>query len=70
MMTDLPWSLGLAFKYYLPSNFSLIQAITSRDALAKHIYSCLFNWIVVELNKALIGEAKRPKFIGVLDIYG
>ena len=38
--------------------------------MAKHIYSCLFNWIVTELNKALVGESKRQKFIGVLDIYG
>ena len=38
--------------------------------MAKHIYSCLFNWIVNALNKALAGETKRDKFIGVLDIYG
>ena len=38
--------------------------------MAKHIYSCLFNWIVTELNKALVGEAKHSQFIGVLDIYG
>lgn len=46
-------------------------AVFSRDALAKHIYSQLFSWIVNKINKAMAPTSKKPKgFIGVLDIYG
>jgi len=47
-----------------------LKASVSRDALAKHIYSQLYNWIVRELNKSLFTSVKSKKFIGVLDIYG
>ena len=47
-----------------------LKACVSRDALAKHIYSQLYNWIVRELNKSLFTSIKSKKFIGVLDIYG
>lgn len=46
------------------------QAVNTRNALAKHIYSQLFNWIVIEVNKLLTSPLKSNKFIGVLDIYG
>ncbi|KAL5019880.1 hypothetical protein ScPMuIL_002772 [Solemya velum] len=46
------------------------QASFAQDALAKHIYSCLFDWIVKQINKALKSSIKQHKFIGVLDIYG
>lgn len=46
------------------------QAHAARDALAKHIYAELFNWIVIVINKALESEISCHKFIGVLDIYG
>ncbi|XP_044738776.1 unconventional myosin-Va isoform X2 [Chrysoperla carnea] len=46
------------------------QATISRDALAKHIYAALFNWIVKIVNKALESSKTCHKFIGVLDIYG
>jgi myosin V len=49
---------------------TLQQAIFSRDALAKHIYSHLFNWIVKQINKCLKSPVKTHSFIGVLDIYG
>lgn len=42
----------------------------ARDALAKHIYSQLFNWVVDEINKSLEFHGQRQSFIGVLDIYG
>lgn len=48
----------------------LSQAVFSRDALAKHIYSKLFEWIVDKVNLALITSVKESSFIGVLDIYG
>ncbi|XP_060734398.1 unconventional myosin-Va isoform X4 [Tachysurus vachellii] len=47
-----------------------VQAMNSRDALAKHIYAKLFNWIVEHVNKALHSSVKQHSFIGVLDIYG
>ncbi|KAG8180741.1 hypothetical protein JTE90_004696 [Oedothorax gibbosus] len=46
------------------------QAMFARDALAKHIYSQLFEWIVRQINKSLASSHKIHKFIGVLDIYG
>ncbi|XP_045889565.1 unconventional myosin-Va isoform X4 [Micropterus dolomieu] len=47
-----------------------LQATNARDALSKHIYAKLFNWIVEHVNKALITSIKKHSFIGVLDIYG
>ncbi|XP_077476300.1 unconventional myosin-Va isoform X5 [Stigmatopora argus] len=47
-----------------------LQATNARDALSKHIYAKLFNWIVEHVNKALITNMKQHSFIGVLDIYG
>ncbi|XP_044294696.1 unconventional myosin-Va isoform X4 [Varanus komodoensis] len=49
---------------------SKLQAINARDALAKHIYAKLFNWIVDHVNEALHSTMKQHSFIGVLDIYG
>ncbi|XP_029160851.1 unconventional myosin-Va isoform X2 [Nylanderia fulva] len=46
------------------------QAIFARDALAKHIYAELFNWIVIGINSSLQSLTKAQYFIGVLDIYG
>ncbi|XP_074064785.1 unconventional myosin-Vb isoform X1 [Macrotis lagotis] len=49
---------------------SLQQVVNARNALAKHIYAQLFNWIVGHVNKALHTALKQHSFIGVLDIYG
>ncbi|XP_068131566.1 unconventional myosin-Va isoform X5 [Hyperolius riggenbachi] len=49
---------------------SRLQATNARDALSKHIYANLFNWIVSHVNQALLSSAKQNSFIGVLDIYG
>ncbi|XP_011153865.1 unconventional myosin-Va isoform X2 [Harpegnathos saltator] len=47
------------------------QAIGARDALAKHIYAELFNWIVAGINGSLQSlQTSQAHFIGVLDIYG
>ncbi|XP_072227603.1 unconventional myosin-Vb isoform X2 [Leuresthes tenuis] len=51
-------------------NMSSKQATNARDALAKHIYARLFDWIVDNINKALQTSSKQHSFIGVLDIYG
>ncbi|KAI8554940.1 hypothetical protein RHMOL_Rhmol05G0134900 [Rhododendron molle] len=45
-------------------------AAVSRDALAKILYSRLFDWLVNKINNS-IGQDRDSKFlIGVLDIYG
>lgn len=46
------------------------QAVIARDALSKHIYAQLFDWIVLIINKSLESNIPKHKFIGVLDIYG
>uniref|UniRef100_A0A8B9TBD9 Myosin VC n=1 Tax=Anas platyrhynchos TaxID=8839 RepID=A0A8B9TBD9_ANAPL len=46
------------------------QAVNARDALAKKIYSHLFDFIVERINQALQFTGKQHTFIGVLDIYG
>ncbi|XP_048336630.2 myosin-6 isoform X1 [Ziziphus jujuba] len=46
------------------------SAVVSRDALAKVVYSRLFDWLVEKINSS-IGQDPDSKFlIGVLDIYG
>ncbi|KAJ6664118.1 hypothetical protein lerEdw1_008333 [Lerista edwardsae] len=47
-----------------------LQALNARDALAKKLYSHLFDFIVERINKALQFSRKQHTFIGVLDIYG
>ncbi|XP_053196653.1 unconventional myosin-Vb-like [Scomber japonicus] len=51
-------------------NMSSHQAANARDALAKHIYAHMFDWIVEHINKSLHTSSKQHSFIGVLDIYG
>eukprot|EP00045_Choanoeca_perplexa_P015970 m.208486 g.208486 ORF g.208486 m.208486 type:complete len:1858 (+) comp17133_c0_seq10:3764-9337(+) len=48
------------------------QAKRARDALAKHIYAHVFDWIVARINESLAHNVKTgmKKCIGVLDIYG
>jgi len=47
------------------------QAIVTRDALAKSIYSCLFDWLVEQINKSLaVGKRRSGRSISILDIYG
>ncbi|CAL5207918.1 unnamed protein product [Lathyrus oleraceus] len=50
---------------------TLSQAIDARDALAKSIYSCLFDWLVDQINKSLaVGKRRTGRSISILDIYG
>lgn len=49
------------------------QAVSVRDSIAKYIYSSVFEWLVLCINRSLATEEvfERVKsFIGVLDIYG
>ncbi|XP_061375265.1 myosin-1-like [Gastrolobium bilobum] len=50
---------------------TLSQAIDARDALAKSIYACLFDWLVEQINKSLaVGKRCTGRSISILDIYG
>ena len=46
------------------------QACLSRDALAKAIYSRLFDYIISRINQNLVCTVQSSIIIGVLDIYG
>ena len=46
------------------------EARYSRDTLTKAVYSRLFDWLVVQINRSLRTEAETRAFIGVLDIFG
>ena len=46
------------------------QATATRDALAKALYSNLFDWIVERINKSLKSKQATANSIGILDIYG
>jgi len=45
-------------------------ALYSRDALAKGIYSRLFDWLVARVNEMIEVRGQKGKLIGILDIYG
>lgn len=50
---------------------TLSQAIDTRDALAKSIYACLFEWLAEQINKSLaVGKRRTGRSISILDIYG
>lgn len=54
------------------------EAVDSRDALAKFLYSKVFDWVVEELNRQSQHKSaksektikKKERFIGILDIFG
>ena len=47
------------------------KAVLARDALAKAVYTKLFDFIVDQVNVSIRGEAtESSKFIGLLDVYG
>ena len=45
-------------------------ATSARDALAKQIYTQLFDCVIQKINTALKVPGIQHAFIGVLDIYG
>lgn len=52
-----------------------MQAIAARDAIAKCLYGALFDWIVLQVNHALLSKKDtlrdhQGNSIGVLDIFG
>eukprot|EP01101_Sappina_pedata_P000405 TRINITY_DN1044_c0_g1_i1.p1 TRINITY_DN1044_c0_g1~~TRINITY_DN1044_c0_g1_i1.p1 ORF type:complete len:1010 (-),score=418.88 TRINITY_DN1044_c0_g1_i1:23-2779(-) len=46
------------------------QALFTRDALAKSLYSRLFSWLVEKINGTIQANVSETMVIGVLDIYG
>ncbi|KAL5243514.1 hypothetical protein ACI65C_010924 [Semiaphis heraclei] len=62
----------------IQSRLDVEMSIFAKDALAKAIYSRLFEWLVMHINKTLKttvriktdGRISKNKSIGILDIYG
>lgn len=59
------------------SHLDIEMSIFAKDALAKAIYSRLFEWLVMHINKSLKttflkshGNPNKIRSIGILDIYG
>ncbi|MCL7040034.1 hypothetical protein MKW94_007528, partial [Papaver nudicaule] len=46
------------------------SALVSRDALAKVVYTRLFDWLVTKINRSIGQDPDSKQLIGVLDIYG
>ena len=44
------------------------ESISNRDAISKHLYSSLFEWLITAINDSISASADSK--IGVLDIYG
>ncbi|XP_032902975.1 unconventional myosin-IXb isoform X3 [Amblyraja radiata] len=60
-------------KLILP--YSLNEAVTTRNSMAKSLYTALFDWIVLRINHALLNKKDMEESvmclsIGVLDIFG
>ncbi|XP_073960538.1 unconventional myosin-IXb-like [Choristoneura fumiferana] len=56
-------------------NYRMPEAIATRDAMAKCLYGALFDWIVMQVNHALLSKKDTLRehqghSIGVLDIFG
>uniref|UniRef100_A0A147BEA1 Putative myosin class v heavy chain n=3 Tax=Ixodes ricinus TaxID=34613 RepID=A0A147BEA1_IXORI len=55
-------------------SYKMPEAIATRDAMAKCLYGALFDWIVMQVNHALLSakdfREHRGNSIGVLDIFG
>lgn len=54
--------------------YNMAHAVATRDAMAKCLYGALFDWIVMQVNSALLSKQDvrehRGNYIGVLDIFG
>ncbi|XP_053185774.1 unconventional myosin-IXb-like [Scomber japonicus] len=65
----------LTSKDAVVSQYTLQEAATMRDSMAKSLYSALFDWIILHINHALLNrrdmeESVSCLSIGVLDMFG
>ena len=49
---------------------SLSDALNTRDALAKALYSQLFTWLVHKINRIINPTVQQHQSVAVLDIFG
>ncbi|KAK9671716.1 hypothetical protein RND81_12G049800 [Saponaria officinalis] len=54
----------------ITKNLDPTAAFVNRDALAKIVYSRLFDWLVNKINSSIGQDPSSKSLIGVLDIYG
>ncbi|XP_074284559.1 myosin-6-like isoform X2 [Silene latifolia] len=54
----------------ITKNLDPVAASVNRDALAKTVYSRLFDWLVNNINRSIGQDPDSKSLIGVLDIYG
>ncbi|KAH9616482.1 hypothetical protein KSS87_017295 [Heliosperma pusillum] len=54
----------------ITKNLDPVAASVNRDALAKTVYSRLFDWLVNKINRSIGQDPDSKSLIGVLDIYG
>ncbi|CAH0475885.1 unnamed protein product [Peronospora belbahrii] len=57
---------------FITTRLPVAQALSTRDAVVKTLYSNLFNWLVGRINRSIEykEEAGGSQFIGVVDIFG
>ncbi|EQC28329.1 hypothetical protein SDRG_13877 [Saprolegnia diclina VS20] len=61
---------------HITTSLSVLEAATTRDAVAKAIYARVFDWLVERINESMrySSSTRRtvtaPRFIGVVDIFG
>jgi myosin-5 len=64
-------SRNIGSKETIIKGLSVAQALDTRDAMTKRVYSELFQFVVNKINVELSSSGKaRHRFIGVLDIFG
>ncbi len=57
----------------IEKRFTVVESIESRDSLSKSLYSRIFGWLVLAINKKIgsVGGGNRTNLsVGILDIYG
>ncbi|CEO94284.1 hypothetical protein PBRA_000069 [Plasmodiophora brassicae] len=49
---------------------NLEAALFNRDAFAKDVYKCLFDFVVLQTNLALMRDFASTRWVGILDVFG